>query len=90
MVICPTSQAQYFFARDWTTQISLIRLDKSGFTRKSCGAGWPPGRRNTLPLLRPTALRQGSGAIEIVSAPLKNEQDVHLFERLAFLSRREV
>jgi hypothetical protein len=35
MVICPTAKAQYFFERDWTTQISLIRLDKSGFTRKS-------------------------------------------------------
>jgi hypothetical protein len=27
-------EAQYFHARDWTTQISLIRLRKSSFPRK--------------------------------------------------------
>jgi hypothetical protein len=38
-----------------------------------------------LPLCPPKADTDGShGAL------LKNEQDVHLFERLAFLSRREV
>jgi hypothetical protein len=28
-VICPTGQAEYFSAQDWTTQISLNRLTKS-------------------------------------------------------------
>jgi hypothetical protein len=32
-MICPTAKAEYFFERDWTTQITLIRLDKSDFPR---------------------------------------------------------
>ena len=34
-MICPTRQAGYFSHRDWTTQVTLIRLDKSDFARKS-------------------------------------------------------
>ena len=33
-MICPTGKAEYFFERDWTGQISLIRLGKFAFTRK--------------------------------------------------------
>jgi hypothetical protein len=32
-VICPTAQAKYFCAADWTTQITLNRLTKIQFTR---------------------------------------------------------
>jgi hypothetical protein len=32
-LICPTGQAKYFFAQDWTTQISLNRLKNLDFTR---------------------------------------------------------
>jgi hypothetical protein len=32
-LICPTAKAKYFWLGDWTTQITLNRLDKSQFTR---------------------------------------------------------
>jgi hypothetical protein len=32
-MICPTGKAEYFFERDWTTQISLNRLAKFVFWR---------------------------------------------------------
>ena len=34
-VIWGERKQEYFFKRDWTTQITLIRLDKLGFARKS-------------------------------------------------------
>jgi hypothetical protein len=33
-VICPMSEAKYFFEWDWTGSISLIRFDKLAFWRK--------------------------------------------------------
>ena len=38
---------EYFFKRDWTTQITLIRLEKLDFTRESaetCGKAMRPDR----------------------------------------------
>jgi hypothetical protein len=32
-MICPTGKAEYFSQMDWTTQITLIRLNKSPFSR---------------------------------------------------------
>ena len=32
-MICPTGKAEYFSQKDWTTQITLIRLDKSPVSR---------------------------------------------------------
>jgi hypothetical protein len=32
-MICPTGIAKYFFAQDWTTQITLNRLSKLDFSR---------------------------------------------------------
>jgi hypothetical protein len=32
-MICPTAKAQYFSQKDWTTQITLIRLNKSAVSR---------------------------------------------------------
>jgi hypothetical protein len=32
-VICPTTEAEYFCAKGWLTQISLIGLKKSAFWR---------------------------------------------------------
>jgi hypothetical protein len=34
-MICPTTKAEYFLSEDWTGQITLIRLDKSGCARKT-------------------------------------------------------
>jgi hypothetical protein len=34
-VICGFGKSEYFLQRDWTTQITLIPLEKLGFTRKS-------------------------------------------------------
>jgi len=36
-VICPTSEAKYFFEHDWTGSISLIRLNKLAFWRNCQG-----------------------------------------------------
>jgi hypothetical protein len=36
-VICPTSEAKYFFEQDWTGSISLIRLNKLAFWRNRRG-----------------------------------------------------
>jgi hypothetical protein len=36
-VIWGERKQEYFCKRDWTTQITLIRLDKLGFTCKSAG-----------------------------------------------------
>jgi hypothetical protein len=33
-MICPTGKAEYFSQEDWTTQITLIRLNKSVVSRK--------------------------------------------------------
>ena len=33
VLICPTSEAEYFCKADWTGQITLIRLKKSTFSR---------------------------------------------------------
>jgi hypothetical protein len=33
-VICPTKKAEYFSPKDWTTQITLIRLNKSPVSRR--------------------------------------------------------
>jgi hypothetical protein len=39
-LICPTTQAQYFCAEGWTTQISLKSLTKIGvFAQAICGRG---------------------------------------------------
>ena len=37
-VICDFGKPEYFFERDWTDRISLIRLRKLDFTRNSAGA----------------------------------------------------
>jgi hypothetical protein len=48
-VICEKREAENFFKRDWTGQISLIRFDKFDFARKSVARGnlrisrYPPG-----------------------------------------------
>src|SRR5512140_1533067 len=64
--ICAKRETEYFFHRDWTGQISLIRLDKFDFTRKSvrrgetAGASWlvsPEAAQSPLALAR-TARRQ--------------------------------
>jgi hypothetical protein len=34
-LICLAWKQEYFRKRDWTGQISLIRFNKSGFTRKT-------------------------------------------------------
>jgi hypothetical protein len=36
-LICGFGKPEYFFKQDWTTQITLIRLRKFDFTRKSAG-----------------------------------------------------
>jgi hypothetical protein len=36
-VICPTSEAKYFFEQDWTGSISLIRFNKLAFWRNCPG-----------------------------------------------------
>jgi hypothetical protein len=38
-VICGERKQEYFFKRDWTTQITLIRLMKLGFARKRRARG---------------------------------------------------
>ena len=47
---------EYFFRRGWTTQITLIRLEKLDFTRKGAGRaeGHAPGssRRLGVPLAK--------------------------------------
>jgi hypothetical protein len=37
-LICISEKQKYFCRQDWTGQISLIRLDKFGVTRKSTGS----------------------------------------------------
>jgi hypothetical protein len=46
-VICEKSEAENFFARDWTGRNSLIRLEKLDFTRNSAGAHRADRRLNT-------------------------------------------
>jgi hypothetical protein len=36
-VICGFGKSEYFFGWGWTGQITLIRLEKLDFTRKSTG-----------------------------------------------------
>jgi hypothetical protein len=36
VLICPTAKAEYFFKRDWTTQIALKSLEEKLYSR---GAG---------------------------------------------------
>jgi hypothetical protein len=45
-LICGFGKPEYFFKRDWTVQITLIRLRKLDFTRKSVGRA---GRDICLP-----------------------------------------
>src|ERR1700738_4268821 len=50
-LICPTGPAEYFFNRDWTGQIALIRLDKSAFCSRATAAPPTPAigpRRSNL------------------------------------------
>jgi len=47
-VICPTPEAEYFCAKGWMTQISLIGLGKSAF--------WRSGSWEILDPLRPRIL----------------------------------
>jgi len=56
-MICPTGQAEYFSAQDWTTQISLNRLTNSAHallralvSGKRCDGHsiWPGDRCNVL------------------------------------------
>jgi hypothetical protein len=62
-MICPTAKGKYFYQRDWTTQISLIRLDKSGFSRKL-------REPMTQRLIRPTgAVSPSTGRIEPTCPP---------------------
>jgi hypothetical protein len=37
-LICPLSEAEYFYAKGWMTQISLIHLRKSAFWRSDLSA----------------------------------------------------
>jgi hypothetical protein len=51
-LICTSEKQKYFFKPDWTGQISLIRLDKSDFTRRSWKRGNDDGGRPRFPAAR--------------------------------------
>jgi hypothetical protein len=44
VLICPTAKAEYFFKRDWTTQIALKSLEEKLYSRGAgadlFGASW--------------------------------------------------
>ncbi|MGB9115380.1 hypothetical protein, partial [Bradyrhizobium sp.] len=42
LLIWGCEKAEYFYKPDWTTQITLIRLNKSAFWRKLRSAGFYP------------------------------------------------
>jgi hypothetical protein len=71
-VICPTRKAEYFFKRDWTTQIALKSLEEKLYSR---GAGADLFRRFvalfSISLIAITGSRLGPGFYPIFGAALR-------------------
>jgi len=66
-LICISEKQKYFFKADWTGQISLIRHDKSDFTRTSWKRWNDNGGRPRLPAARAAFVDAADG--KCVTAP---------------------
>jgi hypothetical protein len=66
-LICISEKQKYFFKTGWTGQISLIRLDKSDFTRKSWERWNDDGGRPRFPAARAAFVDAADG--KCVTAP---------------------
>jgi hypothetical protein len=64
-LICTSEKQKYLFKKDWTGQISLIRLDKSDFTRK-------PWKRDNRIWKLEAALKQRPCKTRRYAPPLRN------------------
>jgi len=48
-VICPTTEAEYFCAKGWMTQITLNRLRKSAFWRSALSTVIASAAKQSIP-----------------------------------------
>jgi len=85
-VICDFGKPEYFFGRDWTRQISLIRLRKLDSTRKATEARSLESPARPGPL-QSAAKQKPSCVLPIHSARRRPEAN-HLIGRVGKPSRR--